>query len=332
MRLEPTNIMTQKLQQPTVSVVMATYNGARFIREQLDSILGQIYPIKEIIIQDDGSNDGTIDIIQEYISRYPIIHLYQNQNNLGFNMNFITAFRRVTTDLVCIADQDDIWFKDKILKQVEAIGTEYAACCTDHYRDEIFKNPCTYRRNPQNTFESQIFTSHIPGHCLMVRTSFLQSIDNWEPHIPYDWWIVINAHFHGGLIKAPYPLNWYRPYAESVATRHRAKYLRHTEHPSWQPYISGWGDYKKLQQRELWATFYGYIHQKTEGKKEFSLVHKLTGLMLKKDLSSLLQLCWLCMKYTDLVHGKEHPNRVMAKIRGFFYPMIWAYSTTNFDY
>ena len=126
-------------QQPTVSVVMATYNGAKFIREQLDSILDQLYPIQEIIIQDDGSKDETINIIKEYSKKYPIIHLYQNENNLGFNMNFIIAFRRVTTDLVCISDQDDIWFKDKIQKQVEVIGTQFAACCTDHYRDDVFK-------------------------------------------------------------------------------------------------------------------------------------------------------------------------------------------------
>ena len=324
--------MQTEQKRPTVSVIMATYNGSKYIRQQLDSILCQHYPIEEIIIQDDGSKDDTILIIKEYAEKYPQIHLYQNEHNKGFNLNFITAFQRAKTDLICISDQDDIWFSDKIEKQVKAIGTEFAACCTDHYRDEIYKNPCTFRRNPQNTFESQIFTSHIPGHCLMVRTSFLQSINNWDKHIPYDWWIVINAHFHGGLTKAPYPLNWYRPYAESVATKHRAKYQRHAENPSWQPYIYGWADYKRLQKRPLWAKFYGYICEQTRGEEKFKLVNKLSSLMLKKDNISLIHLCWLCMKNTDLIHGKKHPNRFVARLRGFFYPMIWAYSTTNFDY
>ena len=324
--------MSPTMKNPTVSVVMATYNGQKYIQEQLDSILSQSYPIQEIVIQDDGSTDETISILKTYAKKYPSIHIYQNQKNLGFNLNFITAFQRVSTDLVCISDQDDIWFSDKIEKQVAAISDKYAACCTDHYRDEIYSNNCHFRRNPQNTFESQIFTSHIPGHCLMIRTSFLKSIDNWDKHIPYDWWTVINAHFHGGLVKAPYPLNWYRPYAESVATKHRAKYQRHAEHPTWQPYIYGWKDYFELQSRPLWHKFYNYIFTQTADNDEFRLVHKLTGLMLKKDLFSLLHLCCLCMKYTDLVHGKKHPNRLMARIRGFFYPMIWSYSTTNFDY
>ena len=112
----------------TVSVVMCTYNGAKYIRQQLDSIIAQKYPIEEVIIQDDGSNDGTIEIVEEYSARYPYIHLYRNEVNKGFNMNFITAFQRAKTDFVAISDQDDIWFADKIEKQVEAIGDNYAAC------------------------------------------------------------------------------------------------------------------------------------------------------------------------------------------------------------
>jgi glycosyltransferase involved in cell wall biosynthesis len=325
----------------TVSVVMCTYNGAKYIRQQLDSIIAQKYPIEEVIVQDDGSNDGTIEIVEEYSARHPYIHLYRNEVNKGFNMNFITAFQRAKTDFVAISDQDDIWFSDKIERQVEAIGDKYAACCTDHYRDEKYSDRCTFRRNPQNTFESQIFTSHVPGHCLLVRTSFLKSIDNWDKHIPYDWWIVINAHFCGGLAKAPYPLNWYRPYAESVATKHRAKYQRHAENPTWQPYIFGMKDFRQLQKRELWSKFYGYINLRTataddslseDEKRSFRLVHKLTGLMLRKDIFSLLKLCFLCMKHRDVVHGKKHPNIAVAMLRGFFYPFIWAYSTTNFDY
>lgn len=331
--------------RPTVSVVMCTYNGAAYIREQLDSILRQSYPVESIIIQDDGSTDGTTDIIGEYASRYPHIRLYRNTANLGFNMNFITAFARVKSELTAISDQDDIWFADKIEKQVQAIGTQYAACCTDHYRDEQYSPHCTFRRNPQNTFESQIFTSHIPGHCLLVRTSFLQSIQNWDRHIPYDWWIVINAHFHGGLTKAPYPLNWYRPYAESVATKHREKYRRHTAHPTWQPYLFGWKDLRRLQALPLWKKFYGYIYEQTSlsGEENFPAkekqereslqrVHQLAGLLLQNDRFSLLKLCWLCLKHRERIHSKPHPNQLMACLRGFFYPFIWAYTTTNFDY
>ena len=93
---------------------MGTYNGEKFIREQLDSILAQTYPIKEIIIQDDGSTDGTIAICEEYAEKYPNIHFSCNEHNLGFNLNFKCAAMKATGDYVAISDQDDVWFPEKI--------------------------------------------------------------------------------------------------------------------------------------------------------------------------------------------------------------------------
>lgn len=61
----------------TVSIIMGTYNGAEYIREQLDSILSQTYPLKEIIIQDDGSTDDTVAICTAYAEKFPIIHFAQ---------------------------------------------------------------------------------------------------------------------------------------------------------------------------------------------------------------------------------------------------------------
>ena len=69
-----------------ISVVMCTYNGARFIREQLDSILNQTYPIYELIIQDDCSTDETVEIVKEYTSRDKRIKLFINSTPLGFNI------------------------------------------------------------------------------------------------------------------------------------------------------------------------------------------------------------------------------------------------------
>ena len=92
----------------TVSVVMATYNGEKYLREQLDSIIQQTYPIHEIIIQDDCSTDGTITIIEAYIKKYPYVKLFSNDHNVGFNQNFKNAAMRATGDLVAISDQDDI--------------------------------------------------------------------------------------------------------------------------------------------------------------------------------------------------------------------------------
>lgn len=67
---------------------MCTYNGEKYLREQMDSILAQTYPIYEFIVCDDSSKDHTMDILQEYASRYDFIKVFQNQPNKGCNQNF----------------------------------------------------------------------------------------------------------------------------------------------------------------------------------------------------------------------------------------------------
>ena len=94
----------------TVSVVMCTYNGKQFLREQMDSILAQDYPLHEIIVQDDRSTDDTWDILQTYAKAHPgLFKLFRNDEQLGFNRNFHTALLRATGQYVAISDQDDIY-------------------------------------------------------------------------------------------------------------------------------------------------------------------------------------------------------------------------------
>lgn len=76
------------MKRNTVSIVMCTYNGESFIREQLDSIMAQTYPVEEIIIQDDCSTDGTFEVVSEYASRYPHIRPIRNKTRKGVNGNF----------------------------------------------------------------------------------------------------------------------------------------------------------------------------------------------------------------------------------------------------
>ena len=75
----------------SVSIVLCTYNGAKYIREQLDSILAQTYPLHEIIVQDDHSTDETTQILQEYACKHSLIKVFQNDSAQGVNGNFLSA-------------------------------------------------------------------------------------------------------------------------------------------------------------------------------------------------------------------------------------------------
>jgi glycosyltransferase involved in cell wall biosynthesis len=99
----------------TVSVAMATYNGARFIREQLDSLARQTVLPAELVITDDGSTDNTLEIVADFAARAPFpVRVERNPENLGFRANFLKAASLCTSDLIAFCDQDDIWLPHKI--------------------------------------------------------------------------------------------------------------------------------------------------------------------------------------------------------------------------
>lgn len=107
---------------------MATYNGGRYLREQLDSLLVQTMPFEELIICDDGSSDNTVSIICEYASRDKRIRLHQNREHIGFKANFEQAIRLCSCDFIALCDQDDIWMPEHIEVLYKSIGGRMLVC------------------------------------------------------------------------------------------------------------------------------------------------------------------------------------------------------------
>lgn len=99
----------------TTSVAMCTYNGARFIEEQLRSILDQTIHVGEIVICDDGSTDETISIIEKVAKETTIpVYIHINERNLGCVANFEKAIRLCQGDIIFLSDQDDVWMHNKV--------------------------------------------------------------------------------------------------------------------------------------------------------------------------------------------------------------------------
>jgi glycosyltransferase involved in cell wall biosynthesis len=108
-----------------VKVLLSTYNGARFLREQLDSLLAQSYKDVFIDIRDDGSTDDTCRILQEYSGKHPNIHVVYG-GNIGVIESFFILLREAgeNHDFLAFCDQDDIWLPDKIHNAVNAMTGE----------------------------------------------------------------------------------------------------------------------------------------------------------------------------------------------------------------
>lgn len=103
----------------TIHIVLATYNGEKYIRKQLDSLLENTYRDIYVEVCDDGSTDGTLEIVREYVEKYDCIGLHENESNLGYVMNFMEGIRRSRSPYIMLCDQDDIWHGDKIEKTYE---------------------------------------------------------------------------------------------------------------------------------------------------------------------------------------------------------------------
>jgi glycosyltransferase involved in cell wall biosynthesis len=101
-----------------LSVSMITFQGAAYLKAQLDSILGQSIPVHEIIVCDDGSTDGTKEILATYAESHPHIQLHFNEKNLGTVANMQQCLRKTTGDLIFLTDQDDVWLPTKVEKML----------------------------------------------------------------------------------------------------------------------------------------------------------------------------------------------------------------------
>ena len=91
-----------------VTIALATYNGERYLQEQLDSFLAQTRLPDELIVVDDKSTDGTLNILRQFADSAPFsVRWFQNDNNLGYCGNFNQVLLRVDSDIVFLSDQDD---------------------------------------------------------------------------------------------------------------------------------------------------------------------------------------------------------------------------------
>ncbi|MGA8529432.1 MAG: glycosyltransferase, partial [Acidobacteriaceae bacterium] len=107
-----------------ISVAMATYNGEKYIREQLDSIARQSLLPYELVVTDDGSTDGTLEMVEDFARSAPFpVKIHRNDVRLGFADNFFKAASLCEGELIAFSDQDDVWLEDKL------------SVCSSHFVD-----------------------------------------------------------------------------------------------------------------------------------------------------------------------------------------------------
>ena len=118
---------------PTFSVILANYNGARYLGEAIESVLQQTYPHFELILVDDGSTDGSTAQIQEMAQKNPaIVHALCKPQNEGQGLGMTDGFRACNSDIVTFIDSDDLWFPDKLEKLARMVTDHPGAALYQH--------------------------------------------------------------------------------------------------------------------------------------------------------------------------------------------------------
>lgn len=187
--------MTADSQKNTITVLMSTYNGEKYLTEQIDSIISQKDVNVNLLVRDDGSTDKTLAILREYQEKGALT--FYTGDNLGPQRSFLHLLQHAPQcDYYAFADQDDVWLEDKLysgIKEICSYDNQPAlyTCQTQMTNQQLERIP-TPQLHPCCTFGESLVYAYASG-CTMVFNHALRTvITAYQPSFidMHDWWII----------------------------------------------------------------------------------------------------------------------------------------------
>lgn len=221
----------------TVAILLATFNGARFLGEQLESIAEQTHRHWSLVISDDGSVDETLSIAEDFASRHPgRVRILQSAPTQSASGNFFRLLREAPiADYVALCDQDDVWIPTKLERLVEALsdlnsdGMESEAlvaysdlAVVDSRLETIAVSFMGQMRTDpfKVTFFSTLVENSVPGCSMLLSRHTIDLFRSFEGSlkqaIMHDWWLLLIAQGFGRAVFVPEPLVLYRQHESNT--------------------------------------------------------------------------------------------------------------------
>lgn len=186
-----------------VDILLATYNGEQYLREQLDSIMCQTYSNFRLLISDDCSSDSTKEILEEYVEKDKRIIVFSQEKNLGVVKNFEFLLKRVENKYFMFSDQDDIWNENKIEKSIKVIeetesdliysDLEVVDSSLNVTYSSYWKLKGFYKKIVKyNNFESLYLNNFITGCTMLSKKELIEEflpLPNTSKFVLHDYWI-----------------------------------------------------------------------------------------------------------------------------------------------
>jgi glycosyltransferase involved in cell wall biosynthesis len=212
--------MDLDIHRPRVSVCMATYNGERFLRLQMDSVLTQLGERDELVVTDDGSTDSTLQIVESY--RDPRVKILPFVKRLGATRAFERAIAYATGEYIFLCDQDDVWFPDKVAVSVQVLQDQAVLAVVSDARvidgngDTLIESYQSWRGSREG-FWSNWAKNGFLGCCMAFRGSAKRILLPFPTTINmHDEWIGLCCSTAGFVRFTPRPLIAYRRHGGNV--------------------------------------------------------------------------------------------------------------------
>jgi glycosyltransferase involved in cell wall biosynthesis len=205
--------------QPVVEILMATYNGQPYVGRQIESIIAQRYPYWRLVIHDDGSSDGTQDILETYRSQYPdrIVVLSDPSQFGSARDNFGYLMSKASLDYVMFCDQDDVWLDTKIADTLQAMQEAERSCGTltplavftdltvvDDQLKVIAPSLWSFQRiRPEqaDSLSTLAVRNCVTGCTMMMNRAGLQAaLPVGAVAVMHDWWCALSILAAGGRV------------------------------------------------------------------------------------------------------------------------------------
>lgn len=208
-----------------VAIIMSTYNGEKWLKEQLDSLINQTYKNIKIYIRDDGSKDNTLNILKEYEKKESNITVFSGEN-LGYVKSFFEILKNVTDcKYYSFCDQDDIWHEDKVERAVKMLDKEENNKALMYFSDyDFYDGDMNFtghftgnKKGP--SFRNSLVDVISLGNCIVINDIVRQKMVLSGPEyvFAHDWWAYCIASGMGKVIYDKTPTIKYRRHGNNTS-------------------------------------------------------------------------------------------------------------------
>ncbi|WP_414540789.1 glycosyltransferase family 2 protein [Stenotrophomonas forensis] len=233
-----------------IGVALCTYNGARYLQAQLDSILDQDFPVSEVVIGDDGSSDQTLPLLQAFEVRAQAlgirVEIARHPRNLGYVRNFADALQRCQADILFLCDQDDVWHPGRVSRYVQCFRADpglllvhsdarlvdaQGAPVGQRLLEVLVVHPAEVElERSGRAIDAILLRNFVTGATCALRRSLLEGALPVPPGWSHDEWLAVHASLRGGLDMLAEPTIDYRQHGNNQIGASRRGFLQRLRH------------------------------------------------------------------------------------------------------